>query len=295
MLMGTSLFSYFLFRAAKREGCLDRTIHSYAGVLEKELGDYSGDMRYILREKIGKIFTSEEALERVTYVFPSKHCKQTVEEIHNINLSNAHIIPNGVPKEFFIENFKRSPPKQLTIGYISRIRHVKNPEFFLNLKENLGKDKKEPVILKIITDLVSAMKNPIGMSLLDKINNGDILFYTSRPPTELSHFYRTQVSAILVPSLFETFSNVAIESIVTGTPVLLSNNAGAKEVFERHGLDDLIFSINEWDSFYSALNAAKKMDFIIDEKTRKKIHSELSWDNIIKQYNKIAEDIVAKF
>ncbi len=263
-------------------------MQDYAGVLEKEIGDYSGDQRYILGQ-VGKEFVSPNVRDKVTYIFPSKLCKDVVEEIHDVNFNRSHIVWNGVSEEFFSTHPSRSVPEELTLGYVGRIHHVKNPSFFLNLNEG----RYEPYKLKIITDLYAASEKPAGKNLLRKLTNGEVVFEAPRSKDSLSHFYSTELSASVVSSFFETFCNSALESVVSGTPCLLSDRAGAREVFEKYELDSLVYSIDDMKSFDIALKSAQEMDFRIDPKISKEIYEELSWEKVIGRYNQIFEEIAS--
>tara|TARA_Y100000310_G_scaffold277708_1_gene295657 strand:- start:15 stop:1184 length:1170 start_codon:yes stop_codon:yes gene_type:complete len=284
---GSSLTSYCLYKAAKRENKLDKTIHNYAGILEKEIGGYRGEPRAIL-SMIGKIFTSPEPLSKVTYIFPSTLTKETIEKEHNVKFTNYHIIPNGISEEFTNNQIERISPEELTLGYVGRIHHVKNPRYFLDLSDNL----KEKTILKIITDLRNVHNKTDGPSLLDKLTKGEILYYHPRNAEKLNKFYRTQISSLVIPSSFETYCNVAMESIACGTPALLTNRAGATETYQKYGLDDLIFSITNLDSFETALESIKEREYVIEEKLKKQIQTDLSWEKIIQKYNEIAKNIL---
>jgi len=286
---GTSLSSYFLFKAARREGMLHRTLQEYAGILEKEIGNYTGDTRFILG-KVGKEFVSPIALENMTYVFPSNICKKAVEEIHNLDIKKRHIVWNGVSEEFIKGGFNRKVPSNLTLGYTGRVHHVKNLPFFLNLNDNM----KRTAELKIITDIVTAAAKPTGKPLLEKMVEGEIYYYAPRSKEKLKKFYETELSANVVSSFFETYCNGAVESLVCGTPTLLSDKAGASEVFEKYGLSDLTYSINDMSSFEKALDFAESIDFTIKESLTKEIYEDLCWEKVIKKYNKIIEEIASK-
>lgn len=288
LIPGTSLTSFFLFKACRREGVLNKTIQEYAGVLEKEIGNYTGDTRFILGQ-IGKEFVSDIALDNVTYMFPSNICKNTVEEIHNVVIDAGHIVWNGISEEFG-DGFNRSSPNDLTLGYIGRVHHVKNLPFFLGLNENMKKSAK----LKIITDLASASNKSTGKPLLEKMTDGKVFYYAPRSKKELKKFYETGISANVVPSFFETYCNGAVESLVCGTPTLLSDRAGSSEVYKKYGLSNLVFSIDEMASFEKALEGAEKMDFTIEENLSKEIYEELCWEKVIGKYNEIAEAVASK-
>tara|TARA_Y100000310_G_scaffold149036_1_gene148353 strand:+ start:8123 stop:9349 length:1227 start_codon:yes stop_codon:yes gene_type:complete len=299
LIPGTSLTSYFLWKGCKREGVLDRSLQEYAGVLEKEIGNYSGDSRYILQE-IGKKFVNKISLEKMTYLFPSKICKNVVEGLHNISFDSnrSNIVWNGVSEEFLKGGFKRKVPKKLTLGYVGRLQHVKNLPFLFNLKDNLieqgiirGHDSLE---LKIITDISEAHGKSIGGPLLEKMNSGEIYYFHPRSRSELKKFYEKELSSGIVSSFFETFCNGAVESLVCGTPTFLSDMAGAKEVYDKYGLSDLVFSNGEINSFKKALKSAEKRNFVIEEKLSREIGEDLSWEKVIGKYNQIIEGIAER-
>jgi len=289
LIPGTSLTSYFLFKACRREEILHRTIQEYSGVLEKEIGNYTGDTRYILGQ-IGKVFVSDVALDNVTYMFPSGICKDSVEEIHKIAFDDAHIIWNGISEEFVQGGFNREIPNELTIGYVGRIQHVKNVPFFLNLNENMRRNVK----LKIITDISAAAAKHTGRSLLERMTAGEVFYYAPRSREELKRFYEAQLSLAVVPSFFETYCNGAVESLVCGTPTLLSDRAGASEVYKKYGLSELLFSIDDMTSFEAALDYAEGRDFTIEKDLSREIYNDLCWSKVIAKYNKIMEKVGSK-
>lgn len=286
LVAGTSLTSFLLYKAARREKALGTTVICYGGVLEKEITDYTGEPREILR-RIARTFTEPEALEQATYVFPSVHCKGTVEEMHEVQIESAHIIPNGISREFIESGEERNPPQNLSYGYVGRLHHVKNLPFFLNINDNTEEKAK----LKVITDLNAVFRRKRGKLLLEKLTRGEAFYHAPRPPTELDKFYRTAVSAIVIPSFFETFCNVAPEAAVCGTPALLSDRAGAKEVYQRHGLEGLVFNITDMDSFKEAQRVARGMDYRIPPEVSRSIGSELSWKKVIAKYDEVFESV----
>jgi glycosyltransferase involved in cell wall biosynthesis len=283
---GTSLPPYCLYKAARREQMLDRTIIEYAGVIEKEIGNYTGDQRVILAD-MGKEFVSEIARDNVTYLFPSQSCKDEVERIHGVKLDNSHVVWNGISSDFIEGGYCRKVPENESLGYVGRVHHVKNLPFFLGLNENI----KEDIGLKIITDISSAAKKATGSSLLKKMSNGEVFFYHPRSQVELAKFYSKELSAGVVSSFFETYCNGAVESLVCGTPTLLSDRSGAKEVYEEYGLKDLVFSIDNIRSFKDSLDYARGIEFIIPEDLSKQLYSDLNWEKVIGKYNKIFEEI----
>ncbi|MDD3175094.1 MAG: glycosyltransferase [Candidatus Nanoarchaeia archaeon] len=289
LIPGTSINSFCLLKAAKREEKLDKTVQEYAGILEKEIDSYSGDARYILQQ-MGKQFVSEISKNKVTYLFPSNLCKETVEQIHDLKLDRTNIIWNGVSEEFLEIGKTRSPPSVFSLGYVGRIHSVKNIPFFLNINEYISKKPK----LKMIADIGNIEGKADAKKVLKSLSEEKVYFYAPRNKERLAKFYAKNISASVVSSFFETYCNGAVESIISGTPCILSNRAGVKEVFMKHGLEKLIYCIDNIESFKDALEYAKSLNFIIPEDQRNEIYEDISWEKSISKYNLLFEEVSAK-
>ena len=85
-----------------------------------------------------------------------------------------------------------------------------------------------------------------------------------------------------------------MEYLVCGVPALLSDRAGATEVFKKYGLEDLIFSIDDSVSFDSALKAAESQGFVINPEISWSIFEDLSWKKVIARYNAVAQEVLDK-
>jgi glycosyltransferase involved in cell wall biosynthesis len=200
------------------------------------------------------------------------------------------VVPNGVSSAFYNPSKSRNAPSEFSLGFVGRLSSVKNVDLFLELNTFLD----NPAKLKIITDIYAGANKPIGQSLLKKMTAGEVHYFHPRPTADLADFYREELSVNIVPSLFETFCNVATESLVTGTPVALSDRAGSKDIFKKYGLEDLIFSIEDTDSLKASLEAAKEMDYTVPKNISKEIYNELKWENVIDEYNSLSEKVANK-
>ena len=97
---------------------------------------------------------------------------------------------------------------------------------------------------------------------------------------------------VVVPSYYESFGNVVTEAMASKTPVLISNKCGILQM-----LPPEIVHVCECDKdkLYRAIE-----NLYLDENERKKyvnsaydyVETHFSWDNIIKQYERIFENIV---
>jgi len=289
LIPGTSFASYFLLEACRRENSLGKVVQEYAGILEKEIGGYSGSNLEILLA-MGKEFVAEDVLGSVEYMFPSQICKDAVKEIHEVDIYNGHIVWNGISSDFVEGGIDRSVPDDLTLGYVGRVHGVKNLPFFLNVNKFLD----EPAKLKIITDIAAAAGKEEAVDLFRKMTDGEILYYAPRDKAGLKRFYSKEISASVVSSTFETYCNGAIESLACGVPSLLSDCAGAKEVYEEYGLSGLVYSIDDEKSFVDALNVAEKMNFEIPRELVEGLYVDLSWEKVVRKYNKIIDIAASK-
>jgi glycosyltransferase involved in cell wall biosynthesis len=73
---------------------------------------------------------------------------------------------------------------------------------------------------------------------------------------DLFKFYHS-INLLLVPSHFETFSNVAAEALVRGTSVLVSKNVGFSEILIKSGLKRMV--IDSFDDPIKVAEAVKRI------------------------------------
>ena len=79
-----------------------------------------------------------------------------------------------------------------------------------------------------------------------------IKLYDPMSSRKLAKFYE-KMGIIISPSLFETYGNVAQESIASGTPALISSNMGVSETFRDLGLSDYIVNFKSTQDVYNKI------------------------------------------
>lgn len=108
--------------------------------------------------------------------------------------------------------------------------------------------------------------------------HGKVLFLGSREQTELKRYY-SAADALVVPSLYESFGMVVLESLACGTPVIVSRIGKMKSIVKegRNGLsfpparpDSLAFAV---ERFYASRESLWSKDQI-----RSDIIMEFSWE-----------------
>jgi glycosyltransferase involved in cell wall biosynthesis len=213
----------------------------YHGSLTKETEHWK---EAAAREMLRKI---EASFDRrgVKYIFPSVLVKDFVEQqVYRRRLyrKNVVVLPNPIPDEFFSVEPQKSRRR---IGFVGRWTRIKNTAFlerFVELNHRAGK----PFDIYVLTDAKS--RQHAGKRLHDRVR-----FVSPREESaSLAAFYGG-MSAIICPSHFETYGNVAQEAVASGTPAYVSRNMGVSEVFERAGLGHLIVDFEKPRAVFEAL------------------------------------------
>ncbi len=265
LLGGTYFVPWCLMKAARKER--KPVVLVYAGILSMEITHLPEEMQETLR-----LMERDFYDPRIFYIFPSRLTKATVERIFGHSLDNSEVIFNGIPPEFLA--LKGPSTREYPIAFVGRNTPVKNPEFLLELARVLDKPlymvTKEEADNKLIKDLRRA-----SVVVLEPMESG-----------KLARFY-SSCGVVISPSRFETYGNVPLEAVSTGTPAIISSSMGVSEVFSILGLGNYI------SGFDDVLSVAGKLEGLLDsgeripERVREKIRRELSWPSVISRYLEI--------
>lgn len=251
LINGTYFMPWCMFIAAKAEK-IPVVLH-YHGVLTKEVEHWPAIPRKIFLD-MERSFDSKD----VFYIFPSKITKNVVEkEVFKHKIKKSAVIANPVPEYFFGTKKKTT---NNNIGIITRWTRIKNIKFCEDLA-NYNSNNGNKYIINAITDLDT--KGPIYKNL-SKI----IKFHKPTNNRGLISFYK-KMGVVISPSYFETYGNVAKESIASGTPAMVNNNMGVSETFNRLGLKDWIINFDSVESVYNKIE--ETMGKIVKHSIRKKI------------------------
>ncbi|MCX6719583.1 MAG: glycosyltransferase family 4 protein [Candidatus Staskawiczbacteria bacterium] len=237
LINGTYFMPWCLLLASEREN-VPAVLH-YHGVLAKEVQNWKAKQR--------KIFLDMERCfdkKNMFYIFPSEITKNVVEkEVFKHKIKKSAVIPNPVSSHFFKEEDKT---EKRNIGIVSRWAGIKNVRFCEELAHYNNKNGNKFVV-NIITDLDKNSKIYKSLSKLVK-------FHNPKSNKNLASFYRN-MGVVISPSHFETYGNVAKESIASGTPAMVSSNMGVSETFNILGLGDWIISFDSVKSVYEKIES----------------------------------------
>ncbi|MFA6190303.1 MAG: glycosyltransferase family 4 protein [Candidatus Staskawiczbacteria bacterium] len=252
LINGTYFMPWCLLLASEREN-VPAVLH-YHGVLMKEVQNWGKRQR--------KIFLDMERSfdkKNMFYIFPSEITKNVVEkEVFKHKVKKSAVIPNPVSAHFFEEE---NQIDKINIGIVSRWTGIKNVRFCENLA-NYNNKNGNKFVVNIITDLD---KNNKIYKRLSKV----VTFHKPKNNKDLASFYKN-MGVVISPSHFETYGNVAKESIASGTPAMVNYNMGVSETFNNLGLNDWIINFDSVKLVYEKIDSMMGKTVHIDVKDKMK-------------------------
>jgi glycosyltransferase involved in cell wall biosynthesis len=272
LLGGTYFVPWCLLQAARLQR--KPVVLCYAGILSMEIRHLPDEMQETLR-----LMERDFYDPRIFYVFPSELTRKTVQQIFGKELPKSEVVYNGVPPEFLA--FGESREKEVAIAFVGRNTSVKNPEYLLRLAGAL-RSSGSPHRIHMVTSVEPDNK------LIRELRRAGVIIFEPMDTGRLAEFYRS-AHVVISPSKFETYGNVPLEAVSTGTPALISPVMGVGEVFGMLGIGGYI------TTFEDPLQVAGRIDSIIrtnesvPDEVREKIRRDLSWKQAISRYLKICE------
>ena len=219
LINGTYYAPWILAKAAEELGI--PVVLRYAGILKTEVAHRS----YFVRRRL-LAYDRWLASMADAVIFPSTLCKHVVEtEVLSGPVKNGVVIPNPVTS---VTSPVRREKKRYAIAAIGRWSRIKNFQSFIRIHEELL-DERWPHRAIIVT---SYRDEKFGIpETIERLDSMD--------QTDLQAFYRS-IDLLVVPSLFETFCNVAAEAVIHGSAVLVSEHIGFAEVLRQAGLGRMV-------------------------------------------------------
>lgn len=233
LINGDGILSWCLLQAARRYKQAKIFVH-YHGILCKEISHWP-ERDKLLVSIMERDFMGND----ISYIFPSCLAKETVEiEVFGEKiLKNKSIIIQNPISDEFIEHSERNRDSVRNsgrkIGIIGRWQKLKTSVNFIVALSECNNLLKEPFQITLVTD----KKSTEIMEKYPKI--GKVSFRKPMDREKLINFYTNQ-QVIICHSNFETYGNVAQESIVLGTPAFVSINMGVCETLKKAGLNSLV-------------------------------------------------------
>ena len=187
----------------------------------------------------------KEAMEIAdTIITVSGLTKNIVVDRYGIAPTKVHVVHNGIDASKYEEGtgnishllIKRSGQKMVL--YVGRLSMHKGPDYFLEAAQKVLKYYKDVFfVIAGSGDMEwQLIRQATQMGIADKV-----FFAGFARGDELNTLYRS-ADLFILPSVSEPFGLTPLESLMNGTPVLISKQSGVSEVL-RHAL-----KVDFWDT-----------------------------------------------
>ncbi|MGD9276223.1 MAG: glycosyltransferase family 4 protein [Candidatus Pacearchaeota archaeon] len=197
-------------------------------------------------------------------------------------------IPNGIPKEFFIEKKQETEKKQIL--FMGRISKIKNLETLIS-SLNLIKDKK--INLKIIGPAEKNYLRELKL-LIKKFNLGKKIDILDKPYDKEEQINELDSSLIYVlPSISEAMPQTLIEAMARKKIVISSDNPGTKEII-TNGKNGYLFKIGDEKDLTKKIDLAFSKNQNLIKRDAEKSVEKFKWEKIIRKLEKLIKDSLAQ-
>jgi|TARA_B100000767_G_scaffold91219_1_gene87649 glycosyltransferase involved in cell wall biosynthesis len=216
---------------------------------------------------------------------------------YKVDKKNTLLIPNGIEPNSYLNKNDNLIRKKFSIGgspfllFVGRLNYIKGPDLLLEAFSQI--EKKYPNYKLIFVGPDNGMKNSLILES-EKLGLSDKVKFIGYVDGELKSMLFHAANLLVIPSRSEAMSIVVLESAITSTPVLMTNTCGLEEMTGANGA----ISVNpNAASISKGLLETLKKDSNLTlrgEKLKKYVESKFTWDQIVKEYIKMYENILSK-
>jgi len=157
-------------------------------------------------------------------ISPCEAYRKILETEVKVKPKHIKVLPRGIPLENFSPSLrKHRTDSHITFLYVGRISVEKNIPFLEKLWKEFCKENKNAELIFVgggwyLETLKENMKE-----------YSNVHFAGVKVGKELAEFY-ANADFFLFPSATDTFGNVIVESIASGTPVLVTDKGGPQDI-----------------------------------------------------------------
>jgi glycogen(starch) synthase len=205
----------------------------------------------------------------------SKHMKRQLIDRYGGDERKINVIYNGIDYTKFFGLVKKE--KKNIVLFLGRLTNQKGPYFFLHTAAKVLEKKKD--VLFVIAgegdQMPELIRIVIGLNIMDNV------VFTGYLSEEELHYAYSMADIYVMPSVAEPFGITALEAIASGTPVIVSKNAGVSETIMH------CFKVDYWDTHEMANKIICMFDYpVVGECMRRNSFDELKnfgWDRVAEQ------------
>lgn len=184
----------------------------------------------------------------------------------------SSIVPNGIDTEIFSPKPESTSSETINFIHISNFRPVKRPVFVVEVFVEVLKTKPNAKLTMVGDG--PQMKDVVAK--VQELNISDSVVFTGKmAESDLISLLQKQ-DVLIQPSLYESFSLVALEAHACGVSVAASKVGGLPEVVSDRESGVLI------DSKASAVAFAREITAFFDTKTKLNVTKELAREQALK-------------
>lgn len=166
----------------------------------------------------------------------SQYTKNIIVQGYGIRGDKIEVVHNAT--NFNGERKGQPSNRKKVVLYFGRLSMHKGPDYFIRAaKKVLDYDKGILFVVAGSGELLPEM-----IDLACSLNIGDKILFTGRLTDEEVKEIYAKADVYVMPSVSEPFGITALEAISQGTPLIVSNNAGVKEVLSG------CFTVDFWDT-----------------------------------------------
>jgi glycosyltransferase involved in cell wall biosynthesis len=224
----------------------------------------------------------------------SNFTKKIIEEQYGISPSKISVVHNSINADEYknedtddrIFQIKKNGKK--IVLFAGRITLQKGPEYFLNVaKKVLMYDKNVLFVMAGSGD----MKNKVIQSAAVMGISDKVLFTGFLRGSELSNVYK-MADIFVMPSVSEPFGIAALESMLHGTPIIVSKQSGVSEVVKNAMKVDF-WDIDEMANKILSTFKHSSLKKTLEDNGQREI-GEFSWDFAASECMKLYSELLTK-
>jgi glycosyltransferase involved in cell wall biosynthesis len=164
-------------------------------------------------------------------------------ELMGVPSEKLKVIPNGVDLERFYSKevpgayFAKLGYPERVVLFVGRLESVKGPQFVIEAALQILNEFPNTKFIFVGEDWGYGKKL---QKIASRLNIADQLLFVGRVSEEELIYFYNLANALVFPSIGEGFGMVAVESIACGTPTVLANADGLKDILNQiggYGLD----------------------------------------------------------
>jgi glycosyltransferase involved in cell wall biosynthesis len=221
-----------------------------------------------------------------------------IKKLVNFRNIKCVAIPNGINSLKYSESIERSIlQKELNIGpekiiylFLGRLSKEKALEFLLETWENFIAQKKDGILViagsnKLNAEYVSSLEKKIS-----ELNLSGSVLMPGNVSGSLKLALLQHSCCLLLPSYRESFGNVVLESLISGTPVIASKGT-PWEALEINKLGCWLDWDKElWSEAMLEQADNRSMKDVFSTKSKKWVNENFSWEKAANSYLEIYQE-----